>query len=75
MWVRVSLGTRGGRGCCGVESGMSVLDRSVDTCVGEGGVGETEWVVSVDSVGVVCVSSSWVLVVWGLEGVRSAIHS
>ena len=26
----------------GVESGMSVLGRSVDTCVGEGGVGETE---------------------------------
>ena len=61
MWVRVSLGTSGGEGVvgCGIGSGMSVLGRSVDTSVG---VGETERVVSVDSVVVVCVSS-WVLVV------------
>ena len=34
----------GGEGVvgCGVESGMSVLGRSVDTCVGEDGVEETE---------------------------------
>ena len=37
-------GLEGGEGDvgCGIESGMSVLGRSVDTCVGEGGVGETE---------------------------------
>ena len=54
-------GLVGGEGVvgCGIGSGMSVLGRSVDTCVG---VGETERVVSVDSVVVVCVSS-WVLVV------------
>ena len=45
----------------GVESGMSVLGRSVDTCVGEGGVGETEWVVSVGSVGGVFVGCGWVV--------------
>ena len=44
---------------CGLGSGMSVSGRSVDTCVG---VGETECVVSEDSVVVVFVRS-WVLVV------------
>ena len=58
-----------------IESGMSRVGKSVDMCVGEGGVGETEWVVSVDSVGGVCVGCGWVVVVGGVEGVRSAIHS
>ena len=54
-------GLEGGEGDvgCGIESGMSASGRSVDTCVG---ADETECVVSVDFVVVVCVSS-WVLVV------------
>ena len=43
---------------CGIGSGMSVSGKSVGTCVG---VGETECVVSEDSVVVVYVRS-WVLV-------------
>ena len=60
---------------CDKESGRSVLGRSVDTCVGKGGVGETERVASVGSVWGVFVEGGWVIVVGRIGGVSSAIHS
>ena len=45
---------------------MSIADKSAGVCAGEKGVGETEYVVSVGSVGEgVVVVCSWVVVVVG----------
>ena len=54
---------------------MSRAGKSASMCAGEEGVGETECVVSVGSSGGgVVVVGSWVVVVGGTGGVRSAIH-
>ena len=72
--IRVLEGEGGSdrRGCWG--SVMSVAGKSLSMGAGEEGVGETECVVSVGFAEGVVVGCSWVVVVRGTEGVRSAIH-